>query len=441
MTHTHRSLSRRACLAGLGSLLFTGEVAAQAPLPTKDTTPAPKPKRALVGGTLLRPDAEPLADSVIVFEGDTISYVGADRGPIAGAPVTSIEGGTVTAGFVDLLTHVGVEEVSLEPSTLDTAHASDDPVRAAFRTADGYDPASTLIPICRRGGLTSVGVVPGPIPLSHGNTFGLVSGQSAWADLTGEAPAEALARSSLALHVHMHDGAFGDAAHTRGTMLLRLRELFDDTRAYVKNKAAYDKAALRKLGPSRLDLEVVARALAGELPTVVHVDRASDIATVLDLGAANGLRLVLASCAEGWKVRKLLAKRNVPVIVYPLDEGPRSFAARHATEGNAALLHAAGVSVAISTGESHNARKLAQAAGNAVRAGLPHRAALDAVTRAPARMLAMSAYGEVAPKQIANLVVWSGDPFELSSRPVSMFIRGQPVSLRSRQTALFERYR
>ncbi len=435
-----RRTSRRTCLAGMGAgltSLLAGSVFAQA----KPNQPAPPKRVAVVGGRVVRPDQEDLENAVVIMRGDRIEYVGADPSKIGDARITRAEGSTITAGFVDLLTQVGIDEVSLEKSTVDTAHRTTDPIRAAFRTADGYDPASTLVPICRRGGLTSVGVVPGPIPLSDQLTRGLVTGQSAWADLAGDIPSQAIARPSLALHVHMQDGAIGNYGHTRGTVLLRLRELFEDARDFAKNKAAYNRRQLRELGTSRLDYEVVVRALAAELPTVVHVDRASDIMRVLALGKKVGLRLVLASCAEGWRVAKHIATAKVPVILYGLDHGPRTFAARYAREDNAARLHRAGVAVALSTGSSHMARKLAQVAGNAVRAGLPYRAAIDAVTRAPARMLGMGDYGEIKANQVANVVVWSGDPFELSSRATHMFIRGLPASLRTRQTALFERYR
>jgi imidazolonepropionase-like amidohydrolase len=428
-------ITRRTCLGGLGAIL-TSAAAGSARGQAKEITPV-----AVLGGKLLRPDDEPLDDAVVVMKGDRITYVGTDTGKAKGATQHDVSGSRITAGFVDLLTQVGVREVSLEKSTVDTAERTDDPIRAAFRTADGYDPMSTLVPIARRGGLTSVGVVPGPIPLAGEQTMGLVTGQSAWADLAGDVPDEAIARESLALHIHLDDASLGHYGHTRGTIMLRLRELFDDARAYEKNKAAYTKGQLRELGTSRLDYEVVVRALAGTLPTVVHVDRASDIVNVLALAKANGLKLVLASGAEGWRVAKRIAKADAPVILYGLDHGPRSFSARYAREDNAKRLHKAGVRVAISVGSAHMARKLPQVAGNAVRAGLPYRAALDAVTRAPAEMLGMTDYGAVAPKKIANVVVWSGDPFELSSRATHVFIRGEKQSLRTRQTALFERYK
>jgi imidazolonepropionase-like amidohydrolase len=223
---------------------------------------------------------------------------------------------------------------------------------------------------------------------------------------------------------------------------LRLRELFEDARAFKQNAAQFERRQLRRLSASRLDLAAIRDALDGKLGVVFHVDRASDILAVLRLAKDNRLKTVLASAAEGWKVARELATAQVPVVVYPLDNLPRSFAALGARDDNAALLAKAGVRVALSTGETHNARKLRQVAGNAVRGGLDRDLALAAVTREPARAVGLETrYGSVEPGRVANLVVWSGDPFELSTRAEAVIIRGRKVSLRTRQTALFERYR
>ena len=169
--------------------------------------------------------------------------------------------------------------------------------------------------------------------------------------------------------------------------------------------------------------------------------RAADILAALGVARDFKLRPVIAGGAEGWKVARELAAAKVPVLVYPLEQ-PSSFDALGAREDNAARLHAAGVPVGISTGSTHNARKLRQVAGNAVRGGLPHAAAIAAITRVPAEALGLGArYGTLAAGKVANLAVWSGDPLELSTRVVDLVIRGRRVSLRSRQTVLFEKYR
>jgi imidazolonepropionase-like amidohydrolase len=156
------------------------------------------------------------------------------------------------------------------------------------------------------------------------------------------------------------------------------------------------------------------------------------------------VRLVLTGCEEGWLVARELAAAHVPVIVSALPDLPRAFEALGARLDNAALLAAAGVQLAISPREddSHASRTLRLEAGNAVANGLPWEAALAAITRVPAEIFdAATTVGTLAAGRSADLVVWSGDPFEPLTRPRHVFIRGREIPLRSRQTELRDRYR
>jgi len=422
-----------ALCCALALLLMPGDAAAQ-------NKPARPAKAAVVastplvyaGATIHTGTGEVITDATVVVAQGKIVSVGKGSSAPAGAETISAKGMIITPGLVDALTSVGLIEVDLEDATRDDHRSNNggDALRAGFRAADGYNPGSTVIGVVRAEGLTSVGVIP---------NGGLVAGQSAWADLDGATAADALAASPLALHVHLGAGAAGEGGHA--TAILRVREAFDDARVYQKNRAAYERNQTRRFAPSRLDLEALAGVLDGKLPVVFHVDRAADILSALGVAREFKLRPVVAGGAEAWKVARELAAAKVPVIVYPLQQ-PGSFDAIGAREDNPSRLFAAGVPVALSTGETHNARKLRQVAGNAVRAGMPHDAALAAITRAPAEALGMGArYGTLAPGKVANLVVWSGDPLEIATRVVDVVIRGKRVSLRNRQTALFEKYR
>lgn len=391
----------------------------------------PRPKFALTGAVWWQIDGTKTNDTVVVIDPATGRIVSIGTEPPGDLAKVDIGGKILTGGLADPLTAIGLVEVGLEPTTRDDALAGTDLVRAAFRTADGYNPASSLVNIARTEGLTGAGVTP---------SGGLVAGQSCWVDLAGATPGEAIGKRSAALHVTIGHGLLEEGS--RGTAMLRLRELFDDARAFEANRRDYDRRQLRKLGASRLDYEVVVRALNGSLPVVAHVDRASDIVNVLALAKEHGLKLVLASAAEGWRVAKQIRDAGVGVVVYGLDHGPRSFAALGAREANAKLLNEAGVAVALSTGETHNARKLRQVAGNAVRAGLPHHVAIAAVSDTAPKLLGLSDdYGAPKAGRIANLVLWSGDPFEFSSQAQLMYIRGLQVALESRQSALYQRYK
>src|SRR5690606_20947989 len=118
----------------------------------------------------------------------------------------------------------------------------------------------------------------------------------------------------------------------------------------------------------------------------VGADRASDLEALIRLAGELRIRLVIRGAAEGWLVAEQLVAAKVPVIVDPYVAGPVSFDAVHGRPDNAALLVEAGVEVVIAASPSHNAPTLTQVAGNAVRAGMPWAAALNAITRAPAQV-------------------------------------------------------
>ena len=135
-----------------------------------------------------------------------------------------------------------------------------------------------------------------------------------------------------------------------------------------------------------------------------------------------------------------IARARVPVLVQP--SRTSVYDALGTRYGNAALLTRAGVKVALLEPSTHNARNLRQQAGNAVSYGMTWDEALRAVTLSPAEIFGVAGrYGSLDSGKVANVVVWSGDPFELGTRVEHVFIRGTEIPLRSRQTELLERYR
>lgn len=378
---------------------------------------------ALEGGSIVLPGAKP-SPGTIVLRDERIAEVGAAAAVPPDCRRVAITGKTVTAGLIDASTAMGVEEIDLEPSTLDVDAGGTDPVRAAFRVADGYDPRSALVPVARLGGVTSVVVIP---------SGGKVSGQAAWADLLGATQAEAVRRAPLAIAV--------DLASASGATLRLLRELLEDTRRFSARRDAWERGESRAFAWSRLDLEALGPVVERKIPLVVAVDRASDIEALLRFASEEQVRVVIHGGAEAHLVAPALARAGVGVIMDPLVYGPGGFDQLRARRGSAALLARAGVAVAFSTSSPHNARRLRQLAGNAVRDGLPWEAGLDAITAAPARLYGMEGYGVLAAGAVANVAVWSGDPLESGSSLEQLYVHGVSVPLRSRQSELFERYR
>jgi imidazolonepropionase-like amidohydrolase len=348
----------------------------------------------------------------------------------AGCRSVDGKGRVLAPGFVDPLTSLGVVEVGMEESTVDDTprgEAAKEPIRAAQRAADSVNPASETFPVARLGGVTTAGVMP---------SGGLVSGQSAWVATDGT-----VRRAPLALHIHLGLTGRDAVSGSRSQVLERLRELLTDAREYNKRKGDFEQNRMRTLAASRLDLEALQPALAGTLPVVVTANRVTDIRAALGLGREFGLKVLIAGGREAWRVAPELAAAKVPVILQPTQNLPSSFDGLSSRLDSAALLSAAGVKVLFSTlGEPHMVRTLGQEAGNAVAWGLPYADALRAITSNVTEAFGLEG-GQVAPGQVADLVLWNGDPLEVSSRPLGMWLGGKQVPLTTRQQALFEKYR
>jgi len=120
---------------------------------------------------------------------------------------------------------------------------------------------------------------------------------------------------------------------------------------------------------------------------------------------------------------------------------PSHFDSLGSRQDNAAILEAAGVTVAISGAGAHNARKQRQMAGNAVSYGLQHSSGLAALTINPARIFGVEdRQGSIQKGMPANIVLWSGDPLEVTSAAEFMMIDGKTIKMESRQTKLRDRY-
>lgn len=395
------------------------------------TLPLAAAPLVITGARIERGDGTALEAGTVVIDGDRIVDVGVGVPVPRGAEVIDGRGKVLTPGLLATGAQVGLVEVSLEQGTVDAS--LEGAAVPAFRAIDGFNPRSWRIAIDREQGVTSQVLTP---------WGALLHGQGYWVDLGGDAASVSRARR-VAMFGAIAGGARAAAGGSRGGVLLRLREIFDDARFYRANQAAFDKAQTRELSLSRLHLAALFDVVDGKVPLVMEAHRASDLTALLALAEQEKLRVIVSGGAEAWMVARELAAAKVPVILQPSTMEPFSFDALHARDDAAALLAAAGVPLVISSGGTDNGTsRLRQEAGIAVSYGLPWRAALAAITSVPARVFGIdSEVGTIAKGKRADVVLWSGDPFETETAADVVVVAGKRLPLDTRQRALAERYR
>lgn len=396
---------------------------------------------AIVGGTVY-PVSGPKIDNavVIVRDGRIVAVGGASTTIPAGAERIDASGKWITPGFINSATTLGLNEAGspqFSGGYNDTRALGDHGITASFEAWRGINPANTMFGPARDEGVTSVVVLPGG---------GMVAGKAALIDLLeASTPAELLRKGPTAMVGDFGNPGSGDA-NSRGEYYADWRALLDDVKAYQSRRTQYEAGATRDFGATRADLEALIPVVAGQLPLLLQVDRASDILEALAFAKEYDLTLWLAGAAEGWMVADEIAAAGVPVFVGAMNSIPVDFNTLGATQENAAVLRRAGATVVLigngpGDNNSFNVRNIRQEAGNAVAYGMTWEDALRAITLTPAEVMGVAdRIGSIAVGRDANLVIWDGDPFEFASYPVRVWLRGKEITTQSRQELLTERY-
>jgi len=410
---------------------------------------------AITGGRVLT-GASVIENGTVVIQNGRVVSVGTGAAP-SGARVIDARGKVVAPGFVAVDSGLGGSEISSVGDSDDLTNGANS-ISASFDVSYGLDPWSFTLPVARLGGITRAIVVPNHPGGSGGHNHqddsdfagvgdggfqspSLFAGQAAIIHLAEGT--DILVKPRVAMVAPFGEAGAGVAGGARGAEFVQFKETLAEVRLYARNRAAYDRAGLRDLSLSRADLEALIPVSNGTMPLIVTVHRAADILQVLRLAREEGVKIILDGAEEGWLVADQIADAGVPVLLNPISNLPGSIETRATRMQNAAVLDAAGVTIAIkgNEGSIHRARETRYNAGNAVSHGLSYESAIEAITVNPARIFGMAGqFGELRPGAAADVVVWSGDPLEPLSIAETIFINGQEQAPTSRQFLLRDRY-
>jgi len=392
----------------------------------------------IVNATVATGDgSEPIMDGVVVIEGGKVVYAGPQAGAGNFESGTAIDAGGkwVTPGMVAAVTNLGLLDVgAVDPSN--DAGAAKARFNAALDIATAINPASQHVLVGRARGITRAVVTGNP----GGSIF---AGQGAVID-TGADP-QPITRARAFQFVTLSENGAQIAGGSRSASHVELRNALREARDFAAGRWQGDDNLL-----TRADAEALGPVVTGKQKLFVEAHRASDLRAVLALKREfAALDLVLVGATEGWLVADEIAAAKVPVIAESLQDLPQSFEQLAATQSNIGRMRSAGVIVAVNAATIENMHHLAQHAGNLVAlgripgaTGLSWGEALAAITSVPARIAGFGGkLGVLAPGAAGDVVMWDGDPLEVSSAPVQVFIDGIEQPLDSHQSRLRDRYR
>src|SRR4029079_11598879 len=99
-----------------------------------------------------------------------------------------------------------------------------------------------------------------------------------------------------------------------GELLVKLREILDDTKYFQAHRQAFDRAETRNFSASRLDLEAMIPVVEGRLPLLITVDRESDIDAAMRLAREFNVKLIIGGGAEAWMMADRLPPPTIALL-------------------------------------------------------------------------------------------------------------------------------
>ena len=407
-------ISKHMLIALLGSLLFA--------------VPGHAASLLITNGTVFTGDDAPPSQLDILIEDGLIQAVASDLNAAEADHVIDAAGRPVTPALFAGITAVGLSEIGMVYEAVDSRLKGlyTGLMHPEFDVRKAYNPLSSVVPVTRIEGY-------GYTLLAAAFGDRTISGQGSLVRFDGAFDSF---EGNTTIFVNV-DGYTGDkVGGSRAAHWMLLETAFSSLTTKQGNGlwlTHNEHPLINQIGKATL------KNTRENGIFVFRANRAGDILQALAFSQQHQLNAVISGGQEAWIVREALAASGTPVVINALDNLPGSFDGLGARLDNAALLHAAGVTVLFTSGETHNARKLRQVAGNAVANGLPYEVALAAMTSLPAEIFGGKPR-MIAPGLQADIVIWSADPLDVGSAADQVVINGKLDPMTSRQTELLKRY-
>jgi imidazolonepropionase-like amidohydrolase len=379
----------------------------------------------LKGGLVHSANGETATIQDILISDNTIVGIGNNLIIDGNTRVIEVNGLPITPGLISPMSNLGIVEINALDVTRDD---ESDLLSAGFSIFNAFNPHSTVIPWNRSNGVTSA--ISSPSASSF-PIFGLGS------SFVLDGSLEINGSKDIAMF-----GRLGSSYGSRAETLSILESLLEIGRMVKSTpvEEILEMSLADQLELQSQDIMALGKVVNDGLPFVLETNRAVDILQALALKEKYGLNLVLASVEEAPMVINQLKETKTPVIIDPMDNIPDSFDELGSSLELGKILDQAGIPIMFSTQRSHNYHLMRQGSGNAVAHGMSYESAIEGMTSRVAEVFNLNNRGILKTGNLADIVVWDGDPLEPASFPRIVMIEGKIQSLSSRSTKLTERY-
>lgn len=378
-------------------------------------TPSDAQNLAVKGETVYTMAGAPIQNGIVLVKDGKIERVGTQASVSVPNGYEVVEAKVLMPGLIDARTVVGLAgylNQQHDQDQLDRSNA----IQPELRAIDAYNAQEFLVGFLRSHGITTIHTGHGP--------GAVISGQTMIVKTHGETVADALVDSTTMLAVTLGSSVRSNfqSPGTRSKALAVLRQELFKAQEYARKRKAGENQA------RDLKMESLADLLDGKVTAMVAAHMANDIMTALRIQKEFGFKMVLDGAAEAYLVMDEIKASGVPVLIHPTMLRT-SGDAQNATFETAGKVHAAGIPMAFQSsfeGYVPKTRVVLYEAAIAVANGLPHDAALRALTIEAAKILGIdNRVGSLVVGKDADLALYNGDPFEYLTSATNVIINGK----------------
>ena len=398
--------------------------------------------KAIINGTVLCPTQGLIENARVLFDEEKIHSVGTDNLDIPqNAVIIDAKGKFVVPGYIDPHCHQGLFDGSSGWAGED-GNEMTDPVTPHVRGIDAFNPEEPSLKEILHGGVTCINTGPGSGNVISGQTLII---KPVGSHIVDEMIVKAPAALKVALGENpkrVHGQQNKRMPMTRMGVAAILRNAFTDAQNYIEAWKAYDRKLEKAekddkpvpAPPKRdLKLDILSMVLRNEIPVHAHCHRADDIATIMRIAEEFSVQLVLIHATDSADIADFIAQRKIPAIYGPTLLWVGKPETKRRSFNTVVKLVRAGVKVALQTDSLTPMNFFPLLPMLVKKAGLSEAEALRCVTLNPAEILGIdNKIGSLEAGKDADIVIWSGNPFDFYSEVEKVFINGKEVKMESK---------